>query len=81
MYFDPLLLVGITFGLQMPKKDRSSLMAHARRHNPNIAFWEVIEDRSNFALIAQRYSGEAASASQSLSRAIAATAASRIGRR
>jgi Protein of unknown function (DUF2971) len=81
MYFDPLLLVGITFGLQMPKKDRSSLMAHARRHNPHIAFWEVIEDRSNFALIAQRYSGAAASASQSLSRAIAATAASRIGRR
>jgi len=81
MYFDSLLLVGITFGLRMPKKDRISLVAHARRHNPNIAFWEVIEDHSNFALIAQRYSGAPANASQSLARAIAATAASRIGRR
>jgi hypothetical protein len=81
MYFDPGLLVGITFGLQMPKKDRNLLISHARRHNPNIVFWEVIEDRSSFALIPRRYSVAAGSASQSLSRAIIATAASRIGRR
>jgi hypothetical protein len=80
MHFDPSLLVGITFGLNMPEKQRRALMAHARRHNPNIAFWEVIEDRSDFALIAQRFQSEAPSASQSLSRAIAATAAARIGR-
>jgi hypothetical protein len=81
MHFDPSLLTGITFGLQMPEKQRRALMAHARRYNPNIAFWEVIEDRSDFALIAQRYSGAAPSPSRSLSQAIAATAAARIGRR
>jgi hypothetical protein len=81
MHFDPSLLVGITFGLNMPEKQRRALMAYARRHNSNIAFWEIIEDRSDFALIVQRFQGAAASASQSLSRAIAATAASRIGRR
>jgi hypothetical protein len=81
MHFDPSLLTGITFGLQMPEKQRRALMAHAHRYNPNIAFWEVIEDRSDFALIAQRYSGAAPTASRSLSRAIAATASARIGRR
>jgi hypothetical protein len=81
MHFDPSLLVGITFGLNMPEKQRRALMGHARRHNSNIAFWEVVEDRDDFALIAQRFQGAAPSASQSLSRAIAATAAARIGPR
>jgi Protein of unknown function (DUF2971) len=81
MGFDPSLLVGITFGLNMPEKQRCVLMAHARRHNSNIAFWEVIEDRCDFGLTLKRFQGPAASPSLSLSRAIAATAASRIGRR
>ena len=78
MYFDPLLLVGITFGLQMPKRHRTSLIAHARRYNPNIAFWEVIEDRNNFALIAKRFSIAAPSSARSVSRAIAASFSARF---
>ena len=81
MHFDPSLLVGITFGLQMPKKDRSALMAHARRHNPSIQFWEVVEDRYDFALIEKRFSGEASSSAQSVSRAIATSFSARFRRR
>jgi hypothetical protein len=76
MHFDPSLLVGITFGMEMPEKQRRALMAHSRRHNPNIAFWEVIEDRNNFALIAQRYPPEAPSVRQ----AIAASFSLRLSR-
>jgi hypothetical protein len=68
LYFDPSLLVGITFGMEMPEKHRKTVMEHARRHNANIAFWEVVEDRTDFALIARRYPAEA----PSVSRAIAA---------
>jgi hypothetical protein len=76
MHFDPSLLVGITFGMEMPEKQRRALMAHARRHNPNIAFWEVVEDRNDFALIAQRYPSEA----PSLRQAIAASFSVRLSR-